>query len=57
VLGSYDIALEQGSAGMQLLVMRTLGDGRRVVWAYSGDDAQATGTWLTIAASRRTSSN
>lgn len=57
MLGSYDIALEQGSGGMQLLVMRDLEDGRRVVWAYVGDDAQATGTWLTIAASRRATSN
>lgn len=52
-LGVYDIALEQGASGMQLLVTRPLSDGRRVVWAYLGDDAQATGTWLTIAASRR----
>lgn len=52
-LGSYRIALEQSASGMQLLVVDELADGQRVVWAYVGDDAQATGTWLTIAASRR----
>ncbi len=57
VLGSYEIALEQGASGLQLLVLDEISDDRRVVWAYVGDDAQATGTWLTIAASRRVPSN
>lgn len=52
-LGSYEIALEQSVNGMQLLVIGELADGQRVVWAYVGDGAQATGAWLTIAASRR----
>jgi hypothetical protein len=52
-LGSYDIALEQGADGLRLLVIHDLADGRRVVWAYAGDEAAATGTWLTVAASRR----
>lgn len=59
VIGSYDVALGPGAEGMQLLVIDELGggsgDGRRVVWAYSGDAAQATGTWLTVAASRAAS--
>ena len=59
VLGSFDVALGQGPGGMQLLVIDALdgvsGNGRRVVWAYSGDAAQATGTWLTVAASRAAS--
>ncbi|HCT45108.1 MAG: hypothetical protein CMJ35_01510 [Phycisphaerae bacterium] len=56
-LGEYDIALEQAADGLRLLVIGDLGDGRRVVWGYRGDDAQATGTWLTIAASRPTPKN
>ena len=51
-LGSYEVALQSSDSGMRLLVMQTLSDGQRVVWSYSGDDAQATGTWLTIAATR-----
>lgn len=51
-LGSYEVALQPSESGMRLLVMQTLADGQRVVWSYVGDEAQATGTWLTIAATR-----
>lgn len=47
------VALDQTAGGMGLLLIRELGDGRRVVWAQRGDDAAATGAWLTVAASRR----
>ncbi|MFG0245537.1 MAG: DUF4340 domain-containing protein [Phycisphaerales bacterium JB052] len=52
MLGGYEIALEQAADGLRLLVIDDLGDGQRVVWGYTGDEAQATGTWLTVAASR-----
>lgn len=51
-LGSYGIALQPSESGIRLLVMQTLADGQRVVWSYVGDEAQATGTWLTVAATR-----
>ena len=57
VLGSYDIALEQTDEGISLLVAQPLDEGRRVVWAYVGENAQATATWLTLSAGRPVSSN
>jgi hypothetical protein len=56
-LGSYQIALEQTQDGISLLVAQALGDDQRVVWAYVGDEAQATATWLTLSAGRPTESN
>lgn len=56
-IGTYDIALEQGDQGMRLLVSRSLNGGKRVVWAYNGEDAQATGTWLTLTSGRASESN
>ncbi|MFG0314708.1 MAG: DUF4340 domain-containing protein [Phycisphaerales bacterium] len=51
-LGRYDVSLEPSDQGMRLLVSSELDGGRRVVWAYVGEDAQATGTWLTLTAGR-----
>ena len=56
-LGQYDVALEQSQAGMRLLVITPLNDGRRAIWSFLGDEAQATGTWLTLSAGRRVQSS
>ncbi|MBO6738682.1 MAG: DUF4340 domain-containing protein [Phycisphaerales bacterium] len=51
-LGRYDVSLEPSDQGMRLLLSSELEGGRLVVWAYVGEDAQATGTWLTLTAGR-----
>lgn len=56
-IDAFDVAIEQSEQGIRLLVSRDLGDERRVVWAYVGEEAQATGTWLTLTAGRPAASN
>jgi hypothetical protein len=56
-LGSYLIAMEQSDQGIRLLVAQDLENDQRVVWAYLGEDAQATATWLTLTAGRPIPSN
>lgn len=56
-LGVYQIAMEQTLDGISLLVAQGMGDDQRAVWAYVGEDAQATATWLTLSAGRPLKSN
>lgn len=55
VLDRFGVGLDGGQAsegGMSVLLVRDAGGGHRVVWAQRGDDATATGVWLTAVARR-----
>lgn len=51
-LGNYSVGMEESEQGIRLLVLQTLETGQQVVWAYLGEEAQATATWLTLSAGR-----
>ncbi len=57
VLGHISVALDSTESGMRLLMMQTVTledqSTKTVLWAADGDDAAATGAWLTAVAGKR----